>query len=575
MELMTDNRRPWIVSLVLGCCILTVLSLCGSLFAGDLQPGVAGLSRDEVQQLGERIYRDGILPSGKPVQAVVQGDLTVEGTQFSCANCHMRSGLGSYEGQVVTPPINGIRLYQPRYRGGLIELSQEEWARVPRQYRSLVVRPAYSDETLAAAIRGGVNAAGVRLAPIMPRYQLGERDMAILTAYLRELSSVPAPGVTDSTLHFATVIAGEVSPEDRAAALVPLERYMEDRNNLAQPFEARRKSYGWGAENMDRNFRRLSLSRWELKGAPETWRGQLEEYYRKEPVFALLGGISYGDWKPVHQFSEDHRIPCIMPVTDYPVISEGDWYTLYFSKGLYQEGEAAARFLALRSPEPGQAVLEVVQDTPEGRAVAAGFEKTWQSLGKSAPVTRTIGRGAGIPADLLEQHAGDLSPPVLLLWTGPETLSALAGVPGERRRPASVYISSSLMRQGLLNLPNNLREFTFITYPYALPQDEGEYAAYAKEWLSSRKAPVNERRISTRAFSLMTIMTPILMHLKRDFYRDNLLDVIGMLPDQLSPDYERLSFGPGQQYASKGCYIVQLSQGAKPQLVKKSGWVVQ
>ena len=69
-------------------------------------------------------------------------------------------------------------------------------------------------------------------------------------------------------------------------------------------------------------------------------------------------------------------------------------------------------------------------------------------------------------------------------------------------------------------------------------------------------------------------MAQTFMHLKRNYYRDNLLDVISMFPDQLYPDYERLSFGPGQVYASKGCYIVQLTQGANPHLVKKSDWVI-
>jgi hypothetical protein len=44
--------------------------------------------------------------------------------------------------------------------------------------------------------------------------------------------------------------------------------------------------------------------------------------------------------------------------------------------------------------------------------------------------------------------------------------------------------------------------------------------------------------------------------------------------DQEVPLFERLSFGPGQRYASKGCYIVQLSKGEKPGLIKKSDWVI-
>jgi len=50
--------------------------------------------------------------------------------------------------------------------------------------------------------------------------------------------------------------------------------------------------------------------------------------------------------------------------------------------------------------------------------------------------------------------------------------------------------------------------------------------------------------------------------------------VLGMRPDQYLPDFERYSFGPGQRYASKGCYIVQLDQETAPRLIKKSDWVV-
>jgi hypothetical protein len=65
-----------------------------------------------------------------------------------------------------------------------------------------------------------------------------------------------------------------------------------------------------------------------------------------------------------------------------------------------------------------------------------------------------------------------------------------------------------------------------------------------------------------------------LMHVKRNYYRDYLFDVIGMFGDRPSIDFERLSFGPGQRYMSKGCFIVQLSAGPRPKLIKRSDWVI-
>ena len=59
-----------------------------------------------------------------------------------------------------------------------------------------------------------------------------------------------------------------------------------------------------------------------------------------------------------------------------------------------------------------------------------------------------------------------------------------------------------------------------------------------------------------------------------NLYRDHLLDVMSMQMDVVVRDYERLSFGPGQRYASKGCYIIQLGPGEVPELIQKSDWVI-
>ncbi|HXE95015.1 MAG TPA: hypothetical protein VN642_01310 [Dongiaceae bacterium] len=85
--------------------------------------------------------------------------------------------------------------------------------------------------------------------------------------------------------------------------------------------------------------------------------------------------------------------------------------------------------------------------------------------------------------------------------------------------------------------------------------------------------PVRERTES--ASSLSNSITRLLtMDMRGNYYSDNLFDVISMAPDQPSGTYGRLSFGPGQRYASKGCYIVQLTGGQTPELVRKSDWVI-
>jgi Periplasmic binding protein len=534
--------------------------------ASDPFPLPAGLSGDEALRLGERIYREGILPSGEPLMAYVEGDIPVTGTQFSCVSCHLRSGIGSFEGGIVTPPTNWLKLSQPLYYYS--ELTPAERGKIPWFFEHPAQRPAYTEAKVAAALLGGLDPSGRVLDFIMPRYHLHDRDMAILIYYLKSLSTTYPPGVTDNTIRFATVITDDVSPQDREAMLKPLENYIRGRNSRYRSHSIMAKAKVF-ADEMDLSYRRLELDRWVLKGAPETWRSQLEDYYRKGPVFALLGGISNGDWRPIHEFSEDHRIPCIFPITSLPVISDSDWYTLYFSKGVYQEGESAARYLARVAdlPKDGTVVL-VVQDTVRARAVAEAFQKTWHDLGRTSAVTRTLPEGKAALRDFFLTLIATEKPAVILLWAGTEALPALEALAGNPDRPGTVIVSAGLMKQSIWEIPEAVRDNTYITYPEQIPQG----SAKAAKTLPGVSA--DDRTEANTVFYLSSLMTDTLMMMKRNYYRDYFLDLISMMKDMVYPYHPRISFGPNQRYASKGCFIVQLTHGANPGLVKKSEWVI-
>jgi len=537
----------------------------GLLFLSSLL--FATVSSAATLSIGERIYREGVLPSGEPVQAVLRGDVLVDGTTFTCISCHLSSGLGSFEGTVRTPPTNGVKLYQP------LKISYN----TSGVLRAPMLRPAYTDQSLAEALRAGVNSSGQALNDVMPRYMLDDPDMAALIAYLKSLSSQPSPGVYDGKLHFATVITQDVSAEEQEALMVPLENYITKRNNQVKVYEsspklARVTEVMFGTKQAV--SMKLSLSKWMLKGPPETWRSQLDEYYANDPVFALVGGITKGGWKPVHDFCEENRIPCILPITDYPVVSGTDWYTLYYSKGYYQEGESAARYLNSReNPVNDEAVVQVVRDSPEGRALSEGFVATWLALGRKTPVTVTLKEGETLTSDILHGLAVKEKTPCILLWDGPEALPALDLLATGNDRPDTVIVSSGYLGKSLWTLGDQAREFTCLTYPYRLPQDEARQKAYL---MTKGKMDVkgDAELVLKRTHSLILVLAQAVMDLRGDYYRDRFLDAISMMQDLQAPLYERLSFGPGQRYASKGCYIVQLTKGPDPQMVKKSAWVI-
>ena len=124
---------------------------------------------------GRAIYRDGILPGGEPLTAIVAGDVPILGSQFSCGSCHGRSGMGTAEGAYIVPAIAGRFLFAPS----------------PQP-----LRPAYTVESLATVLRDGVTPAGRLLdQSVMPRYRLDDETISALAAYLGSLSAGNSPGV--------------------------------------------------------------------------------------------------------------------------------------------------------------------------------------------------------------------------------------------------------------------------------------------------------------------------------------------------------------------------------------------
>lgn len=518
----------------------------------------------------ERMYLEGVLPSGEPMRANRQGTPQAPGTAFSCAGCHLRAGLGQWDGSILIPPINAANLFKPSYRYNP-NLGEEERKDLPPQMRDTLRRPAYTELSLKAAIREGVDPAGRPLSEVMPCYQLDDHEADLLVGYLKELSRDFSPGADDTTLRFATVVTEGVSRQDRSAFLTTLEHQVRIHNNLWPNYHG--GSYRTLAmRETALAFRKWSLAVWELRGAAGTWRDQLEGLARQGPVFALLGGISYGDWLPVHEFAESHGIPCILPITDFPVTSGAGGRTLYFSGGFHLEGEAAAAHLA--GDSRGKPVLMIHQDSHEGRALAAGFREAWKERGR--PAVREVPPLPAGPlnraflAHLLRQHRNA----TLVLWTGPESFPALAACASGPGLPAKVIMSATYLRDEVWNLPQNARRSLLLTYPYRLEQPVSAMGG------PKPKAPVslvtvdNDRRVRTRAFTVMQVVNEGVRRMGRDFYRDHFLDGIGLMEDKTDSDYPLLIFNPGQRFLAAGCYLVRLPQGPLHGFVRETGWAI-
>lgn len=538
--------------------------------AGD--SSAAAIDQTGILRQGERMYRNGLLSDGSTLKGYVRGDVEVDSTMFSCTNCHARGGLGSVEGQVSSPAVNGATLFNPRYLyKDQIKNSISKTRGKARPAQAL--RPAYNDETLAVALRGGIDPQGREFVPIMPRYNLNDQEMQIMVTYLKNLSSTYSPGVTDKTITFATIVTDDVSAADRQAMLASLDTLV----TINQQTKNQRKfpQFAKMFRMLDTAFfREISIRTWDLKGEPSTWPAQLEAYYKKEPVFAILGGISNKPWQPIHDFCEHNQIPCLLPITDLPVLSDTGWYTFYASKGFYQEGETAARFLGSSISDGGAGrILQIVSNSDQANALATGFTTAWKESGQGQLQTVKLELNQRLDSAVLQKLLLQYAPERVVIWAGDELVSTLTTLPAETTLP-QLYVSARYIGKAITAIPEPRRAGLFITYPFRLPQDEQTFKGYQEFLTLGKLIKPDDKRIATRTFSMIHIFLQGLKELRQDFYRDTLLDVLAMRPDQYLPDFERYSFGPGQRYASKGCYIVQLDKGVVPKLIKKSDWVV-
>lgn len=467
--------------------------------------------------VGERIYREGVLPSEKPVEAVVQGDVAVTGAQLTCVACHGRSGMGSVEGSRVIVPIT------------------PPFLSAPRKLKSRP-RPAYTRETLARAIRDGVDAGGNQLDRLMPRYRLSDPELSALVGYLETLSTSFSPGASLERLHVATIITPGADAASRAAMLAVLKTWVAKKNAASSA------NRGWHGPDWPEYYGDWVLHVWELAGAPSTWRAQLEAKLAAEPVFAVVSGLGT-EWAPVHRFCEARALPCLLPNVDTPPGADG-YYSLYFSRGLVLEAAAIARHVS-KAPR----VLQVVGKGGE-RAAAALRE----ALGA---------RVTDVRLDELAARAKSEPGAPVVLWLDAKQ-AASAELPS-----ATVYLSSTLLGGENAEAPAGLRGF--VAHPWALPKDQALRYARISGWLTGQgvKPDKTRRRIEDQTFFALTVLNEGVMHLQKNFYRDYLLELIDHSSglEGLSTFYPRLSFGPGQRALSKGCYVVPLGGAGRPEWV--------
>src|SRR4029077_12843118 len=316
-------------------------------------------------------------------------------------------------GRITIPPVTGPYLFRaPEQR-----IDDQE---VPYVGTSRVAHQAYSDETLARAIRAGVGADGRPLSYLMPRYDLDDASMAELIAYLKQMTPRHVPGVTDTVLHFATIITPDADPARRAGTLAVLDKYFLDKNAAARAVAPR--LYATRPMHFRVN-RKWQLHVWELSGAPQTWEAQLRKRLPAAPGFAVIAGVGGATWAPVHRFCEEQGVPCLFPNIDAPPGNDGDFYSLYFSRQVLLEAQLIADQIGERRDAGPLRVVQVFRSGDVGEQAAGELRAAGAQSGVTFEnrVLRSTGSAEELRKAVGQLHGAD----ALVLWLRPQDLAWL------------------------------------------------------------------------------------------------------------------------------------------------------
>jgi hypothetical protein len=546
------------------------LALVGAALLAGLAARPAAVTTAE--GAGSSIYLRGVIGSGAPLEGLREaGVVSTIGADAACVSCHQRSGLGSVEGREWTPPIAGDYLFHSSAHD-----ASEMLPYVETVHRN---REPYTDATLARAIREGLDPQGRPLSYLMPRYALDDGDMAALIGYLKKLDVRQVPGVTDTVLHFATIVTPDADPVKRRGMLDVLENYFVQKNvfPLKPSPRMRTSARGNWSKSMYMANRHWQLHVWQLTGPASTWRVQLDKRLAAEPVYAVLSGLGGSAWAPVHEFCEQHAIPCLFPNIEAPVVAEDDFYPLYFSKGVLLEAELIAQAILGPDNHPAVDAVEQVYRAGDSGEVAAEALAA-QLRGHGVAVHRTVltagARGQAVTAALRKLGLRkDSRGQALVLWLRPADLAALGDVPAGTAR---VYLSGLMGGLERSPLPAVWREHTLMTYPFDLPSRRGVRLDYPLGWFSFRRIPVVAEQVQTDTYLACSLLADVLNRMADNFVRPYLVEQLQELLEHrlITGYYPHLSLASHQRFASKGGYLVRFRDPVDSALVPEGDWTV-
>ncbi len=523
---------------------------------------LSNISSDNDIAIGKQMYREGLLPSGMPLQALVQGDVEIDGSLVTCVSCHKRSGIGSSESGKLIPAITKQALYDRIPYG----LSKKSLARV----NSVNKRIKYTDESLKKLLLTGITPEGRSVNPLMPKFILSEKNSNHLIAYLKTLTAEISPGVDDTILKFATIVTEDVAQTKIDAMLNVLNLFFTSKNANTRKESKRARKGPYNKESLYAGYRKWELKVWRLKGDTTTWRQQLDVFYKTDPVFAILSGISVQSWEPIHQFCEDLEIPALFPNTDLPKISDTDFYSVYFTKGLTLEAKILEKYLLneTSSNMKNKILVQIYQDDAWGTTPKSVIESS-KTLNKNYSIhSIKINDPDSVNLEQIDNIITQYRPTDLVLWLLPKHITKIVSSIKQRPSVKNIYLPTSSLGTNYEPITNKAIK---LLYPFEIDLDKK--LRRIMYWINANKLDSTETFVIANTYFAAKMAVDVVFQMRTLLNRNVMLEKIEHMVDNapISSVYPHVTLAPNQRFISKGSYITEYKNN---NLVPITDWVI-
>lgn len=522
-----------------------LLLACSQLFAAArgraTAPPQAATDGDSAR--GRRIYFEGEDGSAEEMQVLLGGgEIEAPATAFACVNCHAADGLGTTEGGVRPAPVN--------------------WDTLTRARTSALTnrpRPPYDARTLTRALRLGVNSAGERLHPAMPRYRLTDRQAADLVAFLKILGTDADadPGVSADSIKVgaALPLTGQYAAVGEAARAT-LAAFFAEANARGGVYD-----------------RRFELVVSDSGGTPAGTLQATRELLEARGVFALVGSFEPpGGAGETGEYLKLKSVPLVGPLAlshAPPAVPNPSLF--YLLPSARHQAAALVEYIREESArtsggERGATKLALLSADDEFDREAAEGARARLEVARAGvrPLTLALSktyRAGEFAAPALASELARAGAEYVLFFGGPAEFAALAReLERQQVNVRLAGLSLTLAREALA-LPPAQAARTFLAHPTPLPEraDLAEFSAL----LRREGGGANQLAFRAVAFAAAKVFTEGVKLSGRRLSRAGLVGAIERLRDFRTGVLPPLTFGPNRRLGVAGAYVVGVDSANK------------